>query len=263
MMNIKSHLCEAFCGALEVNKVPAGYAVSTGQIGPDGDPIGFYVVGPDDDGSYRIQDDGMYICAIESAGGDLQNKTRLATFNSLCDEYGVRREEDTGELVTAAVRSEAIGASALRFLAFLVRVQDLVWMSTERAVSTFRNDATKMLKEMIGDKARIVPDYVVSAGLQEVPADLGIIADGRPPVALFFGISDARLMEALLLQAWAQQRREDCAVIALLETEGAASTKMRQRANNHLTAVPNFRGEERAACARIAREALGFDPTLQ
>ena len=114
---------------------------------------------------------------------------------------------------------------------------------------------------MIGERAKVMPNYVISTALQEIPADLGIIADGRSPVAVFFGLSDVRMMEALLLQSYAQQSRQECSVIVLLETEGSVSAKMRQRANNHLTAVPNFRGEERAACARIAREALGFDPT--
>ena len=246
-----------------MSKVPAGYAISTGQMGLDGDPIGFYVIGPNPNGAYRVQDDGMYMCSIESAGGDLQNKTRLSTFTSLCLEYDIERDEETGELVTAYVPPSAIAARALRFMTFLIRVQDLVWMATERAINTFREEATAMLMQIIGDRARVVSDYVVSDQLREVPADLAILADGRPPVALFFGVSDARLMEALLLQAWAQQRREQCSVMAILETEAAVSTKMRQRANNHLTAVPNFRGEERAACSRIAREALGFDPILQ
>lgn len=262
-MNLKDHLCAAFCGSLQVREVPAGYAVSTGHLGLDGDPIGFYVVGPNPNGAYRVQDDGMYLCAIESAGGDLQNKSRLNTFTALCLEYDIERDDETGELITAYVPPSAIAASALRFMTFLVRAQDLVWMATERAINTFREEATAMLMEIIGDRARVVADYIVSNELREVPADLAILAEGRPPVALFFGVSDARLMEALLLQAWAQQRREQCSVMALLETETAVTTKMRQRANNHLTAVPNFRGEERAACSRIVREALGFDPTLQ
>ena len=261
-MNIKNDLCEAFCGSLTVNEMPKGYAVGSGHEGLDGDLIGFYIFGPNDEGKYRIQDDGLYMNAIESAGGDTGIKTRLTVFNGLCEEYGVEREEDSGELVTPYVQVKEIGASALRFLAFLLRVQDLVWMSSERAANTFREDATKLIIEMVGGRAKVMTDYAVSAALREVPADLGIVADGRPPVAVFFGLSDVRMMEALLLQSYAQQAKQECSVIALLETEGSVSAKMRQRANNHLTAVPNFRGEERAACARIAREALGFDPTL-
>jgi Domain of unknown function DUF1828 len=261
-MDIKTNLCEAFCGALDVREVPDGFAVGTQHQAPDGDYIGFYIVGPNDSGKYRIQDDGMYMSAIESAGGDTNNKARLAAFTGLCESYGVQREEDSGELITPYVAPSEIGTSALRFLTFLLRIQDLIWMSSERAASTFKEDAIKLLREIVGERAKIIPDYVISKALQEIPADLGIVADGRPPVALFFGLSDARLMEALLLQAYAQQAHDQCSVIALLESESSVSAKMRQRANNHLSAVPNYRGEERAACARIAREALGYDPTM-
>ena len=259
-MDIKSELCDAFCGNLSVHRVPAGFAVSSGQEDLSGDSVGFYVVGPSGDGSYRIQDDGMYMTLVESAGGDTNSKTRLAAFSGLCEEYGVTREEGTGELVTPQLTPAQIGNAALRFLTFLFRVQDLIWMSSERAASTFREDAMKMLREVVGDRASIVENYVISLQLEEVPADVGIVVDGRPPVAVFFGSSDARVMEALLLQAYADKISQQCSVMTLLETEAGVSSKMRQRANNHLSAVPIFRGDERAACARIAREALGFDP---
>ena len=259
-MDLQSQLCDAFCGGLAVHQVPAGYAVGTPHEGFEGDSIGFYVVGPNGEGKYRIQDDGMYLTLIEAAGGDTGNKTRAAAFDGLCEDYGVSREEGSGELVTPYLQEAQVGSAALRFLAFLLRVQDLIWMSSERAASTFREDAMKVLREVLGDRARVVENYPISNQLEEVPADIGIVVDGRPPVAVFFGSSDARIMEALLLQAYAERVGEPCSVLALLETEATVSAKMRQRANNHLDAVPIFRGDERAACARIAREALGQDP---
>jgi hypothetical protein len=259
-MDIKNQLCDAFCGNLAVHSIPVGYAVSSGQEGIGGDAVGFYVVGPSSEGFYRVQDDGMYMNLIESAGGDTNNKTRMVAFTGLCEEYGVIREERTGELITADLPPAQVGQAALRFLAFLLRVQDLIWMSSERAASTFREDAMKVLREVVGDRAKIILSYVVSKRLEEVPADVGVVVEGRPPVAVFFGSSDTRVMEALLLQAYADKLSESCSVLTLLETEAAVSSKMRQRANNHLNAVPIFRGDEQAACARIAREALGFDP---
>lgn len=258
-MDIKNQLCDAFCGSLAVHQVPAGYAVSSGQEGVGGDAVGFYVVGPSSEGLYRIQDDGMYMNLVESEGGDTNSKARMTAFTGLCDDYGVIREEGTGELISAYLPAAEVGQAALRFLAFLLRVQDLIWMSSERAASTFREDAMKVLREVVGDRARIIESYVISKALEEVPADVGIVVEGRPPVAVFFGSSDNRIMEALLLQAYADKANEHCSVMTLLETEAAVSSKMRQRANNHLSAVPIFRGDERAACARIAREALGFE----
>lgn len=256
-MNLQDDLCAAFCGALKVSKVPAGYAVSTGHQGMDGDPVGFYVVGPDARGEYRVQDDGMYMTLVESSGGDLSNKTRLAAFNVLREEYAVEFDKRSNELRTATVAEGQIGSVALRFLAFLLRIQDLVLMSNERAASTFREEATKLLREVVGDRGRVIEGYTVDPRISDVPADLGIISEGRPPVAVFFILSDNRLLEALLLQAYAEKEHVPCTVMAMLETDASLSSKMNQRAANHLDGVPIFRGDERAACERIAKAAFG------
>jgi len=262
-MNIKEQLCETFCGALTVNRIPAGYAVGTGHSGMDGDPVGFYVIGPGADGKYQLQDDGLYVPAIEAAGADLANTTRLAAFDSLRDEYSVDFDEETSELKTERVTDDQLGTTALRFLAFLLRLQDLILMSTERAASTFKEEATKMLRHVIGDRASIAERFIVSPELEEIPADLGIVVEGRPPLALFFGLSESRIFEALLLQAYADKSNVKVSVVALLESESSISKKMRQRAANHLDATPVFRGDELAACARIAREAFGPERILQ
>lgn len=260
-LNIKDDLCKAFCGTLAVHRVPAGYAVGTGYEGWDGDDIGFYVVGPDEENSYVIQDDGMCVSALESAGADLGNKSRQAIFSELRDQYGIHFDKATGELKTDAIAPTEIGSASLRFMAFMLRVQDLLLTTNERTASTFREEAARIIREIAGDRAQVIEDYVVNPALGEVPADLGIVVANRPPVAVFFRVSESRVYEALLLQSYAEKANIPCAVMALLETEGSITQKMRQRANNHLEAVPNFRGEEMAACARIVREALGYDPT--
>ena len=255
-MDIKADLCEAFCGALAVSRVPAGFAVGTGHIDADGDAVGFYVVGPDANGKYQIQDDGLSIETIEASGADLANKTRKAAFDTLLDEYDVEYDDGSGELTLGPVGGAQVGPAALRFLAFLLRVQDLVLMSAERAASTFKEDAIKMITDLVAGRAQVIEDFVLASDLGEIPADLGIVATGKPPVAIFFGVTESRVLEALLLQAYADKAGVPCAVIAMLETEPSISKKMRQRAANHLEAVPIFRGEELAACMRVVREAL-------
>jgi hypothetical protein len=58
---MKEELCKEFCNQIQVRQVPSGLAVGTSFIGPDGDPIGFYVVGPDDSGRFRIEDSGATV----------------------------------------------------------------------------------------------------------------------------------------------------------------------------------------------------------
>ena len=261
-MDIKDSLCDAFCGMLSVTKVPAGFAVGTGHEGMNGDHIGFYVLGPNDLGKFHIQDDGLSIATLEAEGVDLTNKTRNAIFAELREQYSIQYDKESGELKSADIEPDRIGAESLKFMAFMLRVQDLLLTTHERIASTFRAEAEKIIRDIAGDRATIVENYVLSPLVADVAAELAIIVPNRPPVAVFFGLDDKHLMEALLLQSYAANKRIECSVIALLETEGSVTSKMRQRANNHLEAVPTFRGDELAACARIVRQAIGFDPTL-
>jgi hypothetical protein len=260
-MNVKEQLCAAFCNALSIRELASGgFAIGTDYDGLSGNPVGIYVLGPDEDGAYRIQDDGITIPTLESIGADFENKTRLAAFNELLDAYGVQFDDVSGDLRTKNLAEAEVAHAALGFLAFMLRVQDLALMSVERAKSTFIEDATKELRSIIGDRAQLVRGFVVDQSLDEFPADLGILAEGRPPVALFWGTSDSKVYEALLLKAYAQANLVECAVVTLLEQAKSVTQKMLQRASNHLDANPIFMGQAHQACARIARQALGFDP---
>jgi hypothetical protein len=251
-------LCKAFCGELSIRKVPAGFAVCTAFDDPTGDPIGFYIVGPEY-GNYRLEDAGLLIPFIESTGADLKNATRMAALNELLEQYGVDYDEDTGELSTALMPEHQIPSAAIRFVALLLRVQDIIFMAAERAASTFREDALRLLKNKLGDRASIEEEGVIDPKLSDITVDAVIRAEGRKPVAVFFGVSDQKVNEAIFLQMTATYEAQvDCAVVALLEREASVSKKIRQRALNRLDAMPIFRGEEDHAITRVCREAIGM-----
>lgn len=256
---MKDELCKAFCGELSVRKVPAGFAVSTAFDAQDGDPLGFYVVGPDNYGKYRIEDSGTIIPFIESTGADFKNNSRKAALNELLDEYGVEYDEDAGELTTLSISEGQIPHAALRFVALLLRVQDIVFMAAERAASTFREDALRRLKNKLGDRATIKEDDILDPKLADIPVDAVIRAQGRNPVAVFFGVSDQKVNEAIFLQmAATYEANIECSVVALLEKDKSVSKKIRQRALNRLDAMPIFYGEEDLAITRVCREVLGI-----
>lgn len=126
-MDIKNNLCEAFCGMLSVTEVPAGFAVGTGHEGFNGDHIGFYVIGPDAAGQYFIQDDGLTMATLEAVGVDIANKSRKGMFPELCYQYAVSFDRESGELKSANVEAGDLGAIAMRFMTFMLRVQDLYY----------------------------------------------------------------------------------------------------------------------------------------
>jgi hypothetical protein len=259
---VKELLCKAFCDQLVVREVPAGLAVSTGLTLSTGEPLGFYVVGPDATGRYRVEDDGATIPMIEAAGIDLETETRSEAIAELYDEYGVIYDPDKGELSTPPLSIDQVPQRALQFTALLLRLQDLALLTPERAASTFREDAIKAIKSAIGSRATVSENQSPVPGL-EFLADLLIEAPHRPSVAVFLAMSEQRVLEAVVTQmAVTYEAKSDCSVIALLEKDASVTRKVRRYASNRLTAMPIFEGDERVAVQRIEQEALGRRGTL-
>jgi len=256
-MNIKEQLCQAFCSTLTVSTVPAGLAIGTQYDGLGGDPIGVYVIGPDSAGMYHVQDDGITMPTLESMGADLENKTRRGAFEELLHAYSVVFDDANGELKSETIAEEQVAPTVMRFLAFMLRLQDLAMMAAERAANTFRDDALAKLKQIVGTRATLEPKFVIAESLSDYPADVGIIVPGKPPIALFWGITEGKVYEALLLQAYAQSENVECSVVTMIENSKVLSAKMVQRAANHLDASPFYRGDETQACLRVLRSALG------
>jgi hypothetical protein len=260
---MKEDLCRAFCAELAVAKVPAGFAVGTAFEKEDGDRITFYILGPSATGDYRLQDDGSTVPMIEASGADLGVAARAEVFHSLLSEYGAVYDQDTFELSTEPLPEAEVPRAALQFVALLLRLQDLLLLSRERAESTWIQEAIRDIEHAVGGRAEIVEDGVVSPELSAYPADIVIRAPAHPPVAVFFGSSDTKAYEALLLHSYAKyQVRLDCSVVVLLEKDSSLSKKVRQRVDNNLI-VPRYRGGEIEAIGRIVEVAVGMRPLLQ
>jgi hypothetical protein len=254
---VKDLLCKAFCDQLSVRDVPAGLAVSTALNLSNGEPLGFYLVGPDAAGRYRIEDDGTTIPLIEAAGVDLDTQTRADAISALYEEYGASYNSDSGELSTPPLQMDEIPQRAMRFIALLLRLQDLILLTPERVLGTFRDDAKKAIRDAIGDRASVRENESPSKEI-DFPADLLIEAPRRAPVAVFLAMSEQRVLEAVVVHmALAYEAKLDYSIVALLENDTSVTRRMRQRAANRLAAMPIFEGDERAAVQRIEQEVFG------
>lgn len=259
---MKEELCKAFCDDLKFREVPAGFAVSTAFNGLGGEPLGFYVVGPDAAGRFRLEDDGTMMPLIEAAGADLESQTRADALQTMLAEYDADYDEDKGEFTTQPLTKDKVPQAAMKFVALLLRVQDLVLLTPERAASTFKEDATRAITEAIGDRAVIKRDEPAVPGI-EFPADLVLTAPNRDPVAIFLALSEQRVLEAVVAQMAAlYEAHAACHVIALLEKDTSVSRKVRRQALNRLATMVVFEGDESAAITRIAREVVGTQFTV-
>lgn len=259
---MKDELCQAFCDSLRVDTVPAGIAVTTSFKSVNGEPLMFYAIGPDADGMWHLQDDGTTVAYIEAAGADLSVGARNEAFEALLSDYEAAYDEQSGELSIGQLDRNEIATSALRFIALLLRVQELLQTTKERAQAIWVEEALGGIRQAVGDRAIIETDAPVSPDLAEWPADVVLKAEGRPPVAVFFGTSSTKAYEALLLNSTSRyQLRKTLVVVLLLESDRGLTQKLRQRADNSIV-VPRFRGAERDAVGRIAEEALGERPQV-
>jgi hypothetical protein len=254
---MKDKLCQAFCSELSVRKVPAGLAVSTTFASADGDRIGFFVI--ERDGKFCIEDDGVMLPTLEASGVDFRSGTRGNALRELLSEYRVRIDDDDREFMMEGLLESEVPAAALRFVAFCLRVRDFMLMTEYRVATTFREDAAKMLAEVLGDRATLEENVPITDTLAEFPADFVLRAKGRAPVGVFLGMSDNRILEALFLQMRVRHEvKVDCGIVALLESGHSISGRVRQQALNRLDAVADFRGDELAAIQRVAREVIGI-----
>lgn len=256
---MKEELCRAFCNEISVREVPVGLVVSTPFRRSDGDPIGFYVVRNQSAPSMaRLEDDGQTVPYLEACGVDFETQTRAKAFHALLVEYGAQYDEHEALIHTTFIPETEIPRVAIRFTALLLRLTDFLLLTQEHVESTFREDATKRIRERVGDRAEIAEDEPVSGSLTEVVPDLVLRAAGRAPVAVFLSQTSQRVNDAIFLQmAATYEAREDIAVVALIESESSVSRELRQRADNRLAAVPVYKGDEAGAIQRIETETLG------
>lgn len=254
---MKERLCDAFCNDLVVSEVPAGLAVSTVFASADGDRIGFYIV-KIANGVYRIEDDGVTLPYLEASGVDFRSGTRGEAMDELLSEYGVKIDAATQEFYLSGVQEEQLPAAALKFTAFSLRVRDFMLMTEFRVATTFREDASKLLRQVVGERAVLEENAPLAPSLADFPADFVLRAPNRKPVGVYLGMSDQRVLEALFTHMRVRhETHEAVSIVALIEKGRSLSAKVRQQAMNRLDAVTEFRGDEIAAVERIALEAIG------
>lgn len=256
---MKQALCQAFCGDLKLADVPAGYVVTTAFRRDDGDSVAFYLVRDKTrPGIYRIEDDGTTVSFLEASGVEFSTETRAEAFSTLLEAHGVEFDEDEMLLHTGSMSEAELPKAAMRFLSFMLRINDFLLLTKDKVASTFKEDAAARILERLEGKAIIELDRQVSPNLSDTIPDMVIRVAGRSPVAVFFGTSAQRVNDAVFLQMQAlYEVGEPLQVVALLERENVIGHDLRRRAANRLSALPIYRGDETTSINRIEREAIG------
>lgn len=255
-MSLQQRICKAFCAEVKVNQFRGGFGVSTPFADAmTGDPIGFYVVGPQPDHRFKIIDDALTVARFESEGATLDSKQRMANFQEVLSIYGGAYDEDSGELAIPDVLESEIERKALDFMALLLRLQDMTQQTQERTRNSFTDDVAKRLDALDVDGLSVEAGVPVFPDNKEVIPDFVLRKVGQKPLALFLARDNEKLWQAMHLQMTADYEiQKPVAIVVLLESGSTGAQKMRDKAANRIAAVTNWKGDEGAAINRILRE---------
>lgn len=250
----KQMLCDAFCQELDVSCVPAGLVVRTGFMSRDGDAIGFYVTRhPHDAARWRVEDSGLVIPMIEAAGVNLESGMRAVAFHRMLSEYGASYDAESAEMHSEYVLEADLPAEAMRFVALLLRVQDLELLNTETVASTFRDDVVADLDRLVAPSATVTYRVAPHPQLRDFEAD-ALIRNGAQTLALYFATTDERVNESVILWMENLHRGTGLKVALMLEREKPTQINNRslRRAMNRLDATTVYRDDEVGSMERVA-----------
>lgn len=192
---IDAALRRTFCASLDVAPVPVGYAVSTGFMLPDGDPLSFYVIA-EDDGTFVLEDDGLTLPTAIASGLDLKSSVREGLLRGILADEGLHFGTDW------TIRSEAlseaeVGAASMRFVSGLIRTRDLTLLSRENVAASFAEDVRQVLAEKLPNDLVIdEEDRSADAGSPDVV--LRRRSTGLKAARIYAAGADLRLMDAVV-----------------------------------------------------------------
>jgi Domain of unknown function DUF1828 len=227
-------ICTALCSGLAMREVPIGYAIKTPFQTPDGDAIGIYVRREKDNpGWLRLEDDGGTIASLEEDGVSLSVETRSEALGVLLKQYDAHLDDCAAVIHTDYLPEERLPANFAKFMALLLRVQDLRMLSQERVREFFKDDVRALVEKYFSGRVEIFEDEKPNNILPDYVADFVLKAPTGETLALFAASSETKALEALLL--WQEVSRRNIPKIhSMAIFEGAKPQRIKSRTMSRL-----------------------------
>ncbi|KPQ12362.1 MAG: protein of unknown function DUF1828 [Saliniramus fredricksonii] len=201
-MNLQKEICAAFCDGLVVREVPVGYAISTPVTWFSGDTLSFFA--RVEGARARLEDSGSLLFDLEGQGVDFSSENRMEILSSLMDEHGVTLSEEDGLFCTEWVAKGDIAKLVLPFIAFLTRVQDLLFLNREVVRSTFREDLISALEDTFSEN-RVSLSEALIPNLPHYTVDVVVRAPSGKIAAIFPATNDVTVLRAVLFSMEVQK----------------------------------------------------------
>lgn len=173
-----------------------GYAISSPFKWITGDALTMYV--RHDRSKFRVEDDGTTYSELEAAGVDFASSTRLSILADLLKEHGTHFDQTEMIFYSDWVSEVQVGKSVSNFLSFMNRLQDLLFLNSERVKNTFKDDLFAALKAKLVGVAEVTKDDVPVPSLSDYSADIVIRHKEGRKAAVFAVSSERKALEAIL-----------------------------------------------------------------
>lgn len=233
-MNVQGDICAAFCDQLSIREVPIGYAIKTPFAWLNGDPL--VIFGEVTGNLVRMRDSGDTLISLEDEAGDLTSDNRIDAMRKIALEHGVKFDEDNSLFTSEWVDTSHLGDSAIRFMSFLNRLQDVALLSRERVANAFREDLIEAVQARFGERYQVDVREPISAEHPEYTADV-IVRSDTVQAAIYAATTEVNVLEALLAdQVFTNASASSIKTIPFVVFEdfmqSKVSTKSRRRAMN-------------------------------
>lgn len=227
-------LCRALCSGLDMRPVPIGFAIKTPFKTADGDALGIYLRREKDNPSHlRFEDDGATVAGLEEDGVSLSSETRAEAFMDLLASYDAYYDDESAVIFTDYFTEDRAPANFAKFIALMLRVQDLRMLSQERVREYFKDDVRALLEKHFRDRVEIIEDENPSEVLKDYVADFVLRSPDGETLAVYAASTEIKALEALLL--WQElSRRSILGIRSMAIFEGAKPQRIRTRTVSRL-----------------------------
>lgn len=224
-MNLQEEICEALCGGFSVREIPIGYAIASPFDWFTGDKMIFYA--RTRGSQIRFEDSGSTLFELEGAGVDFSSSTRVESLKEICAEASVEFDEDESLFMSEWVDEKHIGLASVRFMSFMVRVQDMLLTIRSRVSNTFREDLISAVQERFADEANVEISEAPVEQLSYYVVDIIIRHKSGKTAAIFPATSEEKALESVLFAKELELRNIDNVVPFLVFEKADGGTKIR------------------------------------
>lgn len=227
-------LCEALCNGLAMREVKIGYAIKTPFKLPDGDSIGLYVRRDEQNPRMlRLEDDGGTIAALEEDGVSFSSEARSEALADLLRQYDAHYDDAASTIFTEYVDESRLPANFVKFMALMLRLQDLRMLAQDRVREVFKDDVRRLVEKYFEGRVEILEDENPNEVLKDYVADFVLKTESGDTLALFAASSETKALESLLL--WQELRSRKLArVQSMALFEGPKPQRIKSRTMSRL-----------------------------